>query len=124
MQLAIVVYVFGTIIGIWFASAYNGWINKQAEINPLPTSILTMFGVAGVEIIRVARATPLICYLVSTLNSTSNPSTVALFYAGGYALDALAAYIPTGLVMISGNLEREARARLVEQLEDIGDGKA
>ena len=121
MQLVIVWYVFGTAIGIWFASAYNGWINRQAEANPLPASILTMFGVAGIEIIRVIRAAPLICYLVSTLDSTNDPSTVMLLYAGGYALDALAAYIPTGLIMMSGNLKREATSKLVKRLEDIGD---
>ena len=124
MQFTIIWYLSFTALGIWFASAYNGWINRKVEASPLPSSILTMFGVAGVEILRVIRASAVVWYLASTLNSTSNSLTVALLFVAAYTIDALTAYTSTGLVMINGNLEREARAKLAAKLEDIGDGKA
>jgi len=124
MTFAIFWYIAWTLFGIWFASTYNGWISKKVESSPLPSSILTAFGVAGVEILRVIRAAPIVCYFVSTLDGTGDPLIVGLLYVAAYTIDALSAYVSTGLVMINGNLEREARAKLAAQLEDIGDGKA
>jgi len=110
-------YILITILGIAAAIGYNSWIdNKNREKYQIPSSILTSFGVAGVEIMRVIRSAPLAWLVVDYCNSLDVVSVVGLFIAW-YTVDAITAYSLTGLVMIGGNLHREVARSVDEQLE-------
>ena len=76
---------------------------------------------AGVEALRVVRAVPVVWLLA---RSGYNPDALglSLAFVAAYAVDTAASYGLFGLVMIRGNLARDARRKAAQKLEEIGGG--
>lgn len=112
-------YILVTMLGVVAAYGYNSWIdNRCHEKYRMPSSVLTSFGVAGVEVMRVIRSAPLIWYVAGRFDFPDPVSIVSLFIAW-YTVDVVTAYGTTGLVMILGNIRREGERQVNEQIAEI-----
>jgi len=114
-------YILVTVLGVVAAYSYNSWIdNRNREKYGMPSSILTSFGVAGVEIIRAIRSAPL-AWIIANHLSLDPVNATSLFIAW-YTVDMVTSYGLTGLVMIRGNIRRESARSVDEQIVETLEG--
>lgn len=116
-------YVAATAAAVIATWRYDRWITKAHEQDAhdatrrvVPTSLLVVAGVGGVELFKVLRLFP-IAWIVGDRLIGVNGLIVGLATAGVLLADSMIAYAAAGWPMISGDLLRETRAR--EQAEGI-----
>jgi len=108
-------YIFTTAVASWLAREFDKWITRahdpavrEATRRVVPTSFLVAVGVGGTELFRLVRIFPLVALLAQWIGFAGWIN--ALLMTAIMLVDALSAYLATGLPMIYGDLHRETQA--------------
>lgn len=102
-------YVAVSCAAYYFGYRYNQWIEGDNG-KQTATCYQVVIGVIATEFVRLARALPLMLFIIPML-CEMEWWVWLLVIIGGWPLDTLTGYGCTGWAMISGDLKRRASAR-------------